>query len=122
METFLPNESPLADVGGGWIGRIAGAVAGVGAASPNIAGAIGKMMQGDQRNPGDPLQPGLADQVPPPGDQAPPGTPASGVGAGPVPGPVITNNITAANADPNTIANTLAIPAPVNCKDNSNIF
>ena len=42
METFLPNESPLADIGGGWLGRIAGAVAGTGsAAGLNIAGLMG---------------------------------------------------------------------------------
>ena len=112
METFLPNESPLADIGGGWLGRVAGAVAGVSAATPNLAGAVGQMMQGEPQQPGQ--QPGQppapGEQVPPPGDQAPPaplGTPASGVGAGPPPGPVTTNhvNITAANANPNEIAN-----------------
>ena len=99
METFLPNESPLADIGGGWLGRVAGAVAGVSAATPNLAGAIGQMLQGKPE-----------DQVPPPGDQAPPGTPASGIGLGPPPGPTVDNRsitVNAANANPNEIANTL---------------
>lgn len=40
METFLPNESPLADVQGGWLGRIGGAIAGIRPVAANLAGAF----------------------------------------------------------------------------------
>lgn len=83
METFVPNESPLADVSGGWIGRIAGAVAGVAPQIPNVAGQLGQAIssatggqglpagltpedvagQPDQRGAGKDWQPGNADRT-----------------------------------------------------------
>ncbi|WP_373167474.1 tape measure protein [Mycobacterium marinum] len=56
-ETFIPNESALADFSGGWFGRIAGAVAGVNAQVPNIAGQVGQAINGATGGQG--LPPGL---------------------------------------------------------------
>ncbi|WP_220457772.1 hypothetical protein, partial [Vibrio marinisediminis] len=52
METFLPNGSPLADIQGGWLGRVAGAVGGMAAAAPNLAGAFGQALQSKPQEPG----------------------------------------------------------------------
>ncbi|AXN50933.1 hypothetical protein MMRN_38380 [Mycobacterium marinum] len=57
LETFVPNESALADFSGGWFGRIAGAVAGVNAQVPNIAGQVGQAINGATGGQG--LPPGL---------------------------------------------------------------
>ena len=58
METFLPNESALADPFAGWFGRITAAAAGVGSAAPNIAGMLGqKAMEGQAAAAGE--QPGV---------------------------------------------------------------
>lgn len=67
LETFVPNESPLADIGGGWLGRIAGGIAGVRAQSSNIAGALGQQMiqQAFAPDQGQ-VPPGQEGQVPPP--------------------------------------------------------
>ncbi|WP_373121118.1 tape measure protein [Mycobacterium marinum] len=56
-ETFIPNESPLADFSGGWFGRIAGAVAGVNAQIPNIAGQVSQAVNNATGGQG--LPPGL---------------------------------------------------------------
>jgi hypothetical protein len=72
METVLPAGSPLA--ANSWFSKIAGGLAGARPASPNKAGGP----NGGQ-----------------PGQAAPPmGTPASGQGAGPAPGPGVTVNYT----------------------------
>jgi hypothetical protein len=83
METFLPNESPLADVGNSWFGRIAGAVAGIAPASANIAGQLSQQLLGQQT-----------------GESPPPLTPEqvaaqeqAGQGTGPAPGPNINLNV-----------------------------
>ncbi|WP_142927423.1 tape measure protein [Mycobacterium marinum] len=57
LETFIPNESALADFSGGWFGRIAGAVAGVNAQVPNIASQVGQAINGATGGQG--LPPGL---------------------------------------------------------------
>ncbi|WP_373202718.1 tape measure protein [Mycobacterium marinum] len=57
LETFIPNESPLADFSGGWFGRIAGAVAGVNAQIPNIAGQVSQAVNNATGGQG--LSPGL---------------------------------------------------------------
>jgi hypothetical protein len=72
METFLPAGSPLA--ANSWFSKLAGGLAGARPAAPNKAGGP----NGGQ-----------------PGQAAPPmGTPASGQGAGPDPGPGVTVNYT----------------------------
>jgi hypothetical protein len=109
METFLPNESPLADIGGSWLGRIGGAIAGVSAAAPNLAGLFGsgKPAQGRESGhgpaPGEPPPPG-------PGDNPGPLTPEQVNPPPPVNGPQQTNNINVAAVakDPNDLASTTA--------------
>jgi hypothetical protein len=63
METFLPHGSPLADPGKSWFGKIAAGVAGARPALPNMAQQKAQPQQ--------------------------PGSPASGQGSGPPPGPPV---------------------------------
>lgn len=92
METFLPNESPLADIGRGWFGRIAGAVAGLRPVATNLAGdAIRNSLFGGgnkEGTPGEGQGPLTPEQVAAQQDRS------KGQGG---PSPTVNNNLTVNN-------------------------